>query len=172
MASNRRMAGVLPGPKESTMKMHIYSAVVAAGLGLAGSAFAQGSGQDSQPGGNAGPTYGPPVGSPDYYGNSGWTPPPAYPDYRRDDDRRRSAVPIHPDPRAERNRLERDRVARLERERIERERVERDRIAALERDRADRRGMRDRGERRGQRDRDGDGVRDSRDRHPNDPSRQ
>src|SRR5687768_5458238 len=67
-------------PQELPMKKLVIPLVTAAalGLGMAGAAFAQASGAENP--GNQ-PSYGPPVGSPDYYGNSGWTPSDARPHY-------------------------------------------------------------------------------------------
>lgn len=126
------------------MRKFIYSALIAAGLTAAGSVLAQASGLDSQPGGNAGPTFGPPVGTPEYYGNSGVTPPDGRPHYPY-------TVPA---PRA----FGRDSAA------IRRER-ERERDIAARRDRQWDRTMG------GPRDRDGDGITNRRDRYPDDPYR-
>jgi hypothetical protein len=151
------------------MKKLVIPLVTAAalGLGMAGAAFAQASGAENP--GNQ-PSYGPPVGSPDYYGNSGWTPSDARPHYpytvpaprafgregdavRRERERQREIAAL------------REREATLQREReiaLQRER-ERD-IAA----RRDRQWDREMG---APRDRDGDGIGNRRDRYPDDPRR-
>jgi len=149
------------------MRKFIYSALIAAGLTAAGSVLAQGSGLDSQPGGNSGPTFGPPVGTPEYYGNSGYVPPPP-PRYYRDRDG--PAYPyIVPDRRGREREREiaalREREIALQREREIALQRERERDIAARRDRQWDRGMG------GPRDRDGDGVANRRDRHPDDPSR-
>ncbi len=159
------------------MKKLIYSTLIAAGLAAGGSAFAQGSGQDTQPGGNAGPSFGPPVGSAEYYGNSGWTPPAPDHGYRDRIYGPRGAVPAYPYTRPE-VRRERE-LAEIQRQR-ERERqiAENNRRQALENQRLERERARmgnarerDGFEQRRDRDRDGDGINNRRDRFPDDPRR-
>ena len=149
------------------MKKLVLPFLIAAALGAAGSAFAQASGLENQ--GNQ-PSYGPPVGSPDYYGNSGWTPPDSRPHYPY----------IVPAPRA----FGRDSAAvRREREREREIAALREREMALQREREialQRERERDIASRRdrqwdrtmgGPRDRDGDGIGNRRDRYPDDPYR-
>ena len=146
------------------MRKFIYSALIAAGLTAAGSVLAQASGLDSQPGGNAGPTFGPPVGTPEYYGNSGVTPPDGRPHYPYTVPAPRAFGRDSAAIRRERER-EREIAALREREMaLQRER-ERERDIAAQRDRQWDRTMG------GPRDRDGDGITNRRDRYPDDPYR-
>jgi len=154
----------------ASMRKFIYPALIVAGLTAAGSVLAQASGLDTQPGGNAGPSFGPPVGTPEYYNNSGATALEGRPHYpytvpaprafgrdsaaiRRDREREREIAALREREMA----LRREREIALQRER------ERDFDA-----RRDRRWDRTMG---GPRDRDGDGIANRRDRFPDDPYR-
>ncbi|MDP3619007.1 MAG: hypothetical protein Q8R63_04365 [Ramlibacter sp.] len=67
------------------MNKHIISSLIAATLAVGGTAFAQGAeGQAGSAYNNNQVDYGPVPGTPEYYGNSGFTPPPTtYWDGRR-----------------------------------------------------------------------------------------
>lgn len=162
------------------MKTLIYSTLLVAAFAGAGHAIAQ----DAGNAGAAGPAYGPAVGTPEYYNNSGYPPADAREQIRRErrlDETRRLQ---HERELATGDRRERrEQARRLEHERqlAENERREREFLAAQRRD-AERARLansreRDRfGSERDsfgtrQRDRDGDGVSNRRDRFPDDPSR-
>jgi hypothetical protein len=160
------------------MRRSILTALALASLTAGGAVLAQGSGYDAanppeqraQPNPNNVTPYGPRPGTPEYRGNSGWTPEQAYGDRPYPQGYRgpypSAVVPALPVPREVQRQRERERLAAERRER------ERETIAAQRRER-EREANENRRARDNDfvRDRDGDGIRNRRDRYPDDPNR-
>ncbi len=149
------------------MRKLILTALAVASLTSGGAVLAQGSGYDAahppeqkppQNPANITP-YGPVPGTPEYRGNSGWTPDQAYgnnpnPQGYRGRYPPAAAVPALPLPREVQRQRERERLAAERRER-EREINANRRVRDTD----------------WTRDRDGDGINNRRDRYPDDPTR-
>ena len=158
------------------MKKLMLTAFAVASLVAGAAVQAQGSGYDAahppelrrQPNPNNITPSGPIPGTPEYYGNSGWTPDLAYGDRARPQDYRAAYPPALAPGWATPREVQRERERRIaerqkrERELLRAERRERERVAFEQRRSSDRDWNRDR---------DGDGIRNRRDPYPDDSRR-